>query len=251
MGRGLSVESQALSAHPRAACLVRTHAGQPGKPGAAPGSLSPEPAYRRCASRPRVLEDDLSAVGVADCRPGSGLCWVYHELCRRIPVRSVQFALFPNFSTARTRPRGPGSPECRPSPCLLPGSQRGCWSPLTHKPWVPEPYWRIEGTRVDHRRIPWFSTRWFCNPPGDAGQCLKTLGTWKLGRGGCYWYLMGGRRKAICGTRNVDQGAGGRAESTRGPVLFHSRPGTSCNPGHSWLPLASLPFLSQEKCRGQ
>ena len=183
VGRGLSVESQALSAHPRAACLVRTHAGQPGKPGAAPGSLSPEQAYRRCASRPRVLEDDLSAVGVADCRPGSGLCWVYHELCRRIPVRSVQFALFPNFSTARTRPRGPGSPECRPSPCLLPGSQRGCWSPLTHKPWVPEPYWRIEGTRVDHRRIPWFSTRWFCNPPGDAGQCLKTLGTWKLGRG--------------------------------------------------------------------
>lgn len=145
MGRGLSVESQALSAHPRAACLVRTHAGQAGKPGAAPGPQSPDPAYHCRASPPRVLEDDLSAVGVADCRPGSGLCWVYHELCRRIPVHLVQFALFPSFSAAGTRPQGPGSPECRPSPWLLPGSQWGWWSPLTHKPRVPEPYWRMEG----------------------------------------------------------------------------------------------------------
>ena len=68
---------------------------------------------------------------------------------------------------------------------------------------------------------------------------------------GCYWYLVGGGRKAIWGARNVDRGTGGRAESTRGPVLFHSRLGASCNPGHSWLPLASLPFLGQEKCRGQ
>lgn len=134
VGRGLSVESQALSAHPRAACLVRTHAGQAGKPGAAPGPPSPDPAYRCRASRPRVLEDDLSAVGVADCRPGSGLCWVYHELCRRIPVHSVQFALFPSFSTARTRPRGPGQPECLPSPCLPPAHSRvgGVLSPTSH-----------------------------------------------------------------------------------------------------------------------
>lgn len=50
VGQGLSVESQALSAHPRAACLVRTPAGQAGKPGAAPGPQSPDPAYHCRAS---------------------------------------------------------------------------------------------------------------------------------------------------------------------------------------------------------
>lgn len=76
----------------------------------------PRPSLSLPCFPPRVLEDDLSAVGVADCLAGSGLRWVYHELCRRILLHLVQLALFPSFSTAGTRPQEPRiTRECRQS----------------------------------------------------------------------------------------------------------------------------------------